>query len=527
MKNLVFLLTSILPLYLLQISCDHPHPSGNHDHHDHHSEHSSNGHDHHGHHHEGESEHEPILVTQYNGLTELFIEYEPLVQGKSGNLIVHLTKLKNFKPIKSGKLHIKIFSPKGQKTSLTQESPQKPGIYLLEATPSFSGPARMEISLQSSDINSTHILNDVLVFASENDIKPLITEKAQGEEITFSKEQQWRIDYKIEPAIRRDLSYSTQGTGLFRLPASNIKIIPATATGTISWSSKNPHLKVGTYTNQGMELFVIQPDTAWESGLSRIKELYLLAKLDCEKLEELFEQQAVAEKRVIEARIRKEALSDSLTRMGVNLSDGKLLDLKAQVTAPEEGILTEILVRPGQKVHQGDPLAVIKNTQNLILEAKVPVTRISEINMATDATFRAGAGQKTYRISELGGQTVSPTPLASKQAGFAYFLFELDNPKGLFIEGTSVTVQLLGPKKKSTLAIPLRAVQEEFGESLVYVQTSGETIEKRFPKLGINDGQWIEVKEGIHDGEQVVSQGASIIRLASLGDMEMGHGHAH
>jgi len=141
--------------------------------------------------------------------------------------------------------------------------------------------------------------------------------------------------------------------------------------------------------------------------------------------------------------------------------------------------------------------------------------------------FERGPDKKTYRISELGGHTVSPTPLASKQAGFAYFLFELDNPKGLFIEGTSVTVQLLGPKKKSTLAIPLRAVQEEFGESLVYVQTSGETIEKRFPKLGINDGQWIEVKEGIHDGEQVVSQGASIIRLASLGDMEMGHGHAH
>ena len=244
-------------------------------------------------------------------------------------------------------------------------------------------------------------------------------------------------------------------------------------------------------------------------------------------MEELFEQEAVAEKRVIEARIRKDTLSDSLTRMGVNLADGKFLEFQAQVTAPEEGMVTEILVRPGQKVRQGDSLAVIKNSKKLILVVKIPATRISEINVATDATFRTGAGQRTYRISELGGRAVSKKPLASKEAGFADFLFEFDNSEGLFIEGTSVTVQLLGPKKKSTLAIPLEAVQEELGEALVYVQTSGETIEKRFPRLGIHDGQWIEVKEGVQEGEQVVTQGGTTIRLSSLGDMEMGHGHAH
>ena len=385
----------------------------------------------------------------------------------------------------------------------------------------------MEISLQSSDINSTHILEDLVIFASEGEIKPQTVHEAPGEEITFLKEQQWRIDYKIEPTSRRDLSHSSQGTGIFRLPASKVKIVPATASGTISWSTNNPYLKVGIYASQGMELFTIQPDAAWESGLSRLKELYLLAKLDCEKMEELFEQEAVAEKRVIEARIRKDTLSDSLTRMGVNLADGKFLEFQAQVTAPEEGMVTEILVRPGQKVRQGDSLAVIKNSKKLILVVKIPATRISEINVATDATFRTGAGQRTYRISELGGRAVSKKPLASKEAGFADFLFEFDNSEGLFIEGTSVTVQLLGPKKKSTLAIPLEAVQEELGEALVYVQTSGETIEKRFPRLGIHDGQWIEVKEGVQEGEQVVTQGGTAIRLSSLGDMEMGHGHAH
>jgi cobalt-zinc-cadmium efflux system membrane fusion protein len=62
---------------------------------------------------------------------------------------------------------------------------------------------------------------------------------------------------------------------------------------------------------------------------------------------------------------------------------------------------------------------------------------------------------------------------------------------------------------------------------LVYVQSGGQTVEKRYPRLGISDGQWIEVLNGVSAGERVVTRGAQMVRLSSLGDMEMGHGHAH
>ena len=97
------------------------------------------------------------------------------------------------------------------------------------------------------------------------------------------------------------------------MPASSIKVIPATASGTVLWSKKNQNLKVGVIVPKSMELFIIQPDAAWDSGLARLKEQYLLAKLECDKMEELFQQEAVAERRVQEARIRKNTLSESLS----------------------------------------------------------------------------------------------------------------------------------------------------------------------------------------------------------------------
>ena len=91
-------------------SCGHDHDhdhDGNHNHdHDNHHEHHDPDH---GHGHHSDDEHlDPIVITQYNKLTELFMEHPPLIQGKSSKFIIHLTRLVDFKPIRSGQLEVKL-----------------------------------------------------------------------------------------------------------------------------------------------------------------------------------------------------------------------------------------------------------------------------------------------------------------------------------------------------------------------------------------------------------------------------------
>ena len=130
MNNFKYKFTTILSFPLLLISCEYPdhdlqEPDG---HHAHHAEKLGN---------------EPIVVTHFNGVTELFMDYSPLVQGISSNFAVHLTRMDNFKPIRAGTLKMKLVPENGNELVITKQNPSNPGIYLFEATPKFTGSARM------------------------------------------------------------------------------------------------------------------------------------------------------------------------------------------------------------------------------------------------------------------------------------------------------------------------------------------------------------------------------------------------
>jgi multidrug efflux pump subunit AcrA (membrane-fusion protein) len=56
---------------------------------------------------------------------------------------------------------------------------------------------------------------------------------------------------------------------------------------------------------------------------------------------------------------------------------------------------------------------------------------------------------------------------------------------------------------------------------------SGETFEKRELTPGIRDGHWVQVLDGLSEGERVVTKGAMAIRLASVSGVIPAHGHAH
>lgn len=77
------------------------------------------------------------------------------------------------------------------------------------------------------------------------------------------------------------------------------------------------------------------------------------------------------------------------------------------------------------------------------------------------------------------------------------------------------------------LAVLRSAIIEDGGRTVVYEQTGGEMFVRRPVELGIADGPLIEVVDGLSGGERIVTEGAYLIRLASAGGDDIGHGHAH
>jgi multidrug efflux pump subunit AcrA (membrane-fusion protein) len=102
----------------------------------------------------------------------------------------------------------------------------------------------------------------------------------------------------------------------------------------------------------------------------------------------------------------------------------------------------------------------------------------------------------------------------------------LNNP-GLIIPGSVVEVFLKAATLPNALIIPVQALIEEQGFFYVFVQTGGESFQKREVSLGITDGIDVQVVHGLKEGERIVTQGAYQIKLSQARGQVPEHSHEH
>src|SRR5580765_8220470 len=75
-----------------------------------------------------EAETKTLDVTDWTEKTELFMEYPPLVAGKTALFAVHLTQMQDFKPVTAGQARVEFTAEAGgQPTVLTGPQPSRPG----------------------------------------------------------------------------------------------------------------------------------------------------------------------------------------------------------------------------------------------------------------------------------------------------------------------------------------------------------------------------------------------------------------
>jgi cobalt-zinc-cadmium efflux system membrane fusion protein len=60
---------------------------------------------------------------------------------------------------------------------------------------------------------------------------------------------------------------------------------------------------------------------------------------------------------------------------------------------------------------------------------------------------------------------------------------------------------------------------------VVYVQTGGESFERRIVRTGSRDGERVAILDGIEAGQRVVGKGAYLIRLSTSMSAAVGHAH--
>ena len=187
-----------------------------------------------------------------------------------------------------------------------------------------------------------------------------------------------------------------------------------------------------------------------------------------------------------------------------------------------------MMVADGEYVEAGQPIATIARSTRLTLKALLPQKYISFLPLIETANIIPAQSESVISLKENGGKLLSSSVSGGNDIqGYIPVYFTFDN-NGAVAPGSAADVYLIGNMRGATLTVPVSALTEQMGESFVYVKEDDHGYDKRNVKVGRNDGKRVEILSGIAEGDSVVTQGVTFVRLAETSTVvPEGHSHSH
>jgi membrane fusion protein, heavy metal efflux system len=461
-------------------------------------------------------------VTLWTERTELFMEHPALLAGEPAKLLVHLTTLADFEPLRSGTLALR-FEPEegGEPVELVEEAPRAPGIYGPVVTLPRAGRWDLRLSIESPQGNDVLRVAGLPVYASRADLPE--AESATDDGITFGKEQQWQAPgFRTAFAEEGSLPAGIEAPGEIVPAAGRYAEVGAPVAGLVDAEGARRAPAPGEAVEKGQVLALLIPALG-ESGSAVAGARAALREAEHEhaRAARLLEVEAVPERRLEEARIRLDAAREALASLagdGVLEPDGRIA-----LRSPIAGVVAMRDLAVGSRVAAGDRLFAVVDPSVVWLRAHVPAVHAPRIGAEAGASFALegdGARGEASRMVAVGSTVDAATRTVA-------VLYEVANPQGAIKVGAHARVVVRTGEVTEGVVIPDGALLEEDGRPIAYVQVEGERFERRELVLGPRAFGQVLVREGVSPGERVVTGAAYQVRLASLSTAVPAHGHDH
>lgn len=344
-------------------------------------------------------------------------------------------------------------------------------------------------------------------------------EHASGE-IVFKKENANAIGLETLKVMPAPFSEVIKTSGQIQSAQGSESVLVATISGIVSLGSTR--FNEGTAVHKGQTILSLTSSSLPDGDvITRTINEYEVAKKEYERMSELVKDQIVSikdfeqTKSVYErAKVAYDAIAGKSSAKGV------------AVTATINGYLKNIMVKEGDYVSTGQPLATISQTNKLVLRADVSEKYYTQLPLIRSAYFKTPYDDQIYQLEQLNGRLLSYGRSSENNSFYIPVLFEFDN-KGNIIPGSYVEVFLMGKTQENILSIPVTSLVEEQGIYWVYIRLDEDCYRKQFVTIGTDNGKYVQINSGLTAGDEVVTKGAYQIKLASASNAIPAHTHHH
>jgi membrane fusion protein (multidrug efflux system) len=285
------------------------------------------------------------------------------------------------------------------------------------------------------------------------------------------------------------------------------------------------HFTEGSKVKKGQKLYSIDQQvyqSNYQQALANIsaQEANLeKAKKDVERYRELDKNDAIAKQQVDNAEATYAAAVKQVEAARATAQSVQTNVRYSTIVAPFDGTIGISAVRLGASVSPGQTvLNTISSDDPIAADITVDqkqIFRFVELQNVkpskNDSTFRLAFGAQIY---EHPGKISIIDRAVDANTGTIKMRLTFPNPDHLLRSGMSGTLNVLSTSKEKSVVIPYKAINEQLGEFFVYVVDSAK-VSQRKVSLGKQLGRDIIIRDGLKEGETIVTEGVQNLREGS------------
>jgi Cu(I)/Ag(I) efflux system membrane fusion protein len=339
------------------------------------------------------------------------------------------------------------------------------------------------------------------------------TDAAGDSGLKISAEKIQKMGVKAEPAKLQVLDKSVRASGRIEIDESRTYTVTAKFEGYIERLHVNT---TGQPVGRGQPLFEV-----YSPELVSAQREYAIAAQGVGKLNEAGGEAQSAMKQLADSslqRLRNWDISDEQIKALAQSGNAKRT---LTFRAPVAGIVTEKKAVQGMRFMPGEMLYQIADVSSVWVQADVFEQDIAAVVVGQKARIRINA----YPGEVFEGRIAYVYPTLKAETRTVPVRIELANPKGRLKPAMFAEVEIPVAGAVAVVTVPNSAVIDSGKRQVVIVQLGEGRFEPRPVKLGARGGEFVQVLDGVKEGEMVVSSANFLIDAesnlkAALGGMQ-------
>lgn len=241
------------------------------------------------------------------------------------------------------------------------------------------------------------------------------------------------------------------------------------------------------------------------------------AQKDANRYHELDKNDAIAKQLVDNADAAVEVSKKMADAARANIQAVQTSVRYTKVYAPFDGLIGISNVKVGAAVTAGQTvLNTVSTDGDLAVDINIEQkdiyrfsTLLGEKVKAADSTFTLAFGTDIYPYP---GKIILLDRAVNPQTGTLKARLSFPNKNSLLKAGMNGTVRIKNGAGEQAVVIPNKAVTEQLGEFFVYIPGDSNKVSQRKVVLGEVIGKDIIVKQGLQQGDKIVTEGVQNLR---------------